>query len=276
MSGVICIYHSNCSDGFSAAWVVRKALGKDVEFFPGVYQMPPPDVKGKKVVVVDFSYKRPAMEKIIADAAQVIHIDHHKTAIEDLESIPESDKFVKYYDLNNSGAMLTWKYFFPTEKPPRLLEYVEDRDLWKFSLPNTREVIAGLFSYEYTFENWDRLMNNSISPLMSDGAAIERKHFKDIRELINVLKKPLVVAGYKVNAVNLPYTMSSDAGHILCEQGELFGCCYYDKKEGREFSLRSEGDFDVSEIAKKYGGGGHKNAAGFRVSREDARLMEEF
>ena len=30
------------------------------------------------------------------------------------------------------------------------------------------------------------------------------------------------------------------------------------------YSLRSKGDFDVSELAKRHGGGGHKNAAGFQ------------
>lgn len=63
----------------------------------------------------------------------------------------------------------------------------------------------------------------------------------------------------------LPYTLSSDAGHMMAK-GEPFAACYWDTPEGRCFSLRSAEDgMDVSEIAKDYGGGGHKHAAGFRV-----------
>jgi len=286
---VIVIYHGNCADGFSAAWVCRRYFESvrtdlsrplEVEYHPGVYQKEPPDVKGKIVYLVDFSYKRPVVEQMIKDADTVFILDHHKTAIEDLQGL---EGLTSVFDLEHSGAMITWNYFFPNKEPPMLLKHVEDRDLWKFKLQGTREIQAALFSYEYTFENWDRLMDVekhldeelSILGMYRQGQAIERKHFKDINELIKVLKRPMKVAGYTLNVVNLPYTMSSDAGHILCEQGEPFGCCYYDKPEGREFSLRSEGDkVDVSVIARSYGGGGHKNAAGFRVSHKQAKTME--
>ena len=67
---------------------------------------------------------------------------------------------------------------------------------------------------------------------------------------------------------NLPYTLTSDAGHLLAN-GEPFAACYWDTPTGRVFSLRSTDDgLDVSEIAKKYGGGGHRNASGFRVAYE--------
>ena len=52
----LCIYHHNCADGFTAAWVVKKAFG-NVDFHPGKYNEPPPDVTGRDVIIVDFSYK---------------------------------------------------------------------------------------------------------------------------------------------------------------------------------------------------------------------------
>ena len=88
MSKILCIYHGNCADGFGAAWVVRKALGDDVEFFPGVYQSEPPDVTGRDVVMVDFSYKRDVLLDMAAEADSIVIIDHHKTAQEDLVDLP--------------------------------------------------------------------------------------------------------------------------------------------------------------------------------------------
>ena len=98
-----------------------------------------------------------------------------------------------------------------------------------------------------------------------EGKAITRKHFKDIGELIKVTGRKMLIGGVLVPVANLPYTMSSDAGHIM-GKGEPFAACYYDTLDGRCFSLRSAPDgIDVGEIAKKYGGGGHKHASGFRV-----------
>ena len=65
----LCIYHGNCADGFTSAWVVRKALGEDVDYHAGVYQNPPPDVAGRDVVMVDFSYKRGTLEMMRDRAA---------------------------------------------------------------------------------------------------------------------------------------------------------------------------------------------------------------
>ena len=81
----------------------------------------------------------------------------------------------------------------------------------------------------------------------------------------------MVIGGQLVPVANLPYTLTSDAGHLMCvepHEGSLapFAACYWDPPDGRVFSLRSaEGGYDVSEIAKAYGGGGHKNAAGFTM-----------
>lgn len=255
----LCIYHGNCADGFSAAWVVRKALG-DIEFHAGVYQNPPPDVIGKRVVLVDFSYKRPLMEKMIAEADSVLVLDHHKTAEEDLRGLPGV-----VFDMSKSGATLTWDHYFPADTPPPLLAHIEDRDLWRFALPWTREIQANVFSYPYEFDVWDRLMATDTDTLAKEGFAIERKHHKDVAELVTAFKRRMTIGGHSVWAANLPYTLTSDAGHLMAK-GEPFAACYWDTPEGRVFSLRSTDEgLDVSEVAKAYGGGGHRNASGFRL-----------
>ena len=84
------IYHSNCADGFGAAWVfwnMKDKEGMEFDFFPGVYNKPPPDVKDRTVYLVDFSYKKEVILKMLEEAARIVLIDHHKTAIEDLLGI---------------------------------------------------------------------------------------------------------------------------------------------------------------------------------------------
>lgn len=263
----LCIYHHNCADGFGAAWVVRRKYGEDAQFHPGVYQMPPPDVKGQDVILVDFSYKRPVMEQLCDAANSVIVLDHHKSAEEDLRGLNGYSVNVgSHFDMNRSGAGMTWDYYFPDEPRPQLIDHIEDRDLWRFKLPGTREIQANVFSYPYDFKVWDNLMAADPLDLFAAGAAIERKHHKDIAELVNACMMRMTIAGYAVPVANLPYIFSSDAGHLMSE-GEPFAACFWDTPAGRIFSLRSreEGGIDVSEIAKKYGGGGHKHAAGFRI-----------
>lgn len=270
MTKPLVIYHGNCADGFSAAWCFWRKYGNDAEYVAGVYQQEPPDVTGRCVYLVDFSYKRDVVLRMLGSAEHIVLIDHHKTALEDLAGI-QSEKFSTFTDLDRSGATLAWDFLFPGEPRPLLLGHVEDRDLWRFRLPHTREIQANIFSYEYTFDTWDKLMSANQAELMqmtAAGAAIERKHHKDIAELVSVCKRRLVIAGHDVPVASLPYTLSSDAGHLMA-QGEPFAACYWDTSDGRTFSLRSSDDgLDVSEVAKLYGGGGHKRSAGFKVPRD--------
>lgn len=279
----LCIYHGNCADGFGAAWVVKRKFNNDVDFHAGVYQSPPPDVTGRDVILVDFSYKRPIIEGMMKTAKSITIIDHHKTAIEDLEPLKVRcsvgmdirDPLYLCFDTNHSGAMLAWLYYFGKEKPPQLLRHIEDRDLWKFEIEGTREIQAALFSYPYDFDIWEKLMDPStLDKLRQQGAAIERKHFKDIAELLPIVTRRMNIGGFNVPVANLPYIFTSDAGHTL-STGEPFGACYWDTPEGRIFSLRStdKGE-DVSAVAKGYGGGGHRNASGFKVSYQQAAEFE--
>lgn len=261
----LCIYHGNCADGFGAAWVFHSQADREFDFHAGVYQDAPPDVAGRDVYLVDFSYKRPVVEKILEQATRVVLIDHHKTAIEDLAPLIESKQIEALVNLEHSGAMLAWQWFRGDAKPPDLLRHIEDRDLWRFQLEGTRAIQACVFSHRYDFPLWDHLMDLPVSDLISEGRAIERKHFKDIDELVTVVTRRMNIGGFDVPVANLPYTLTSDAGHKLAH-AEPFAACYWDTPDGRVFSLRStDTGLDVSEIAKQYGGGGHKHASGFRV-----------
>ena len=247
--------------------------------------------------MVDFSYKRPVLLEMAKRARSIVILDHHQTAQDDLAGFREPAPYSEWYDgtlplvegddepiaalfdMERSGAGLAWDFFFPNEHRPRLVNHIEDRDLWRFKLPMTREIQAAVFSYPYDFAVWDRLFDsfdefgNTI--LAQEGAAIERKHHKDIAELTQVVTRPMRIGGHVVPVANLPYTLTSDAGHLLCGEDGSFAACYWDTPEGRVFSLRSREDgMDVGEIAKQYGGGGHKHASGFRVGFDGLAQFE--
>jgi uncharacterized protein len=260
----IVIYHGNCQDGFTAAWAIWKKF-PDWEFYPGKYQESPPDVTGRDVFFVDFSYKRPVILEMAAKANSITILDHHASAEKDLVDLPEN-VFV-LFDMNRSGSRITWEFFHNGEMIPVLVKRVEDRDLWRFHYPDTKAISSALFAEEYNFETWniwaDKL-EKDVQWAVDSGEAILRKQAKDINELLQN-KFRMTLGGTEVWVANLPYTLCSDAGHILA-QDEPFGATFYLDGKSAIFSLRSTEDgIDVSEIAKLYGGGGHKHAAGFKV-----------
>ena len=191
----ICIYHANCADGFTAAWAVREALGDEAEYIPASYGQEPPDVTGADVIMVDFSYKRPVLDRMAQAARSILILDHHKTAAEDLAGLAvplehwdmhcdEAGHHIAMwnvcaiFDMDRSGAQLAWDYFHGTARP-ELVEYVADRDLWKWELDGSREVSAVLASHEHDFGTWSdlatRLDGHLVrAELLAEGAAILR------------------------------------------------------------------------------------------------------
>jgi len=263
------IYHSNCADGFSAAWCFWLRYGDRADFVPGVHQTAPPEVNGRHVYLVDFSYRRPVMAGLLAQAASVTLIDHHKTALDELADLPDLRRFV---DQERSGATLAWDFLFPNEPRPLLLAHIEDYDLMRFKLAGTREIQAHVFSNDYNFERWDKLMTANQSDLQgmrAAGAAIEQKHRKDVAALVNVCKRRMVIAGHDVPVASLPFTLADDAAGMMA-LNEPFAACYWDTAECRTFGLRRapDGTFDVGAIAAHYGGGGNPKSAGFKVPRD--------
>ncbi len=260
------IYHSPCQDGFTAAWAVWKSH-PDWEFYPAKHGDPPPCVNGRDVYMVDFSYKRPVLLEMAAVATRIVILDHHKTAQDSLVDLPNNVEVI--FDMKKSGAHIAWNYFHPTKPLPLLIVVVEDRDLWTFKYPTTKPISAYLFSQPYDFNIWSRIVDygSNLDTIISSGQAILDNHKKYTEELSR-LKFRTTIAGYKIWAVNVPYNYSSDMGELL-DKGEPFTATFfYDgPREKMVFSLRSdENGIDVSEIAKKFGGGGHKHAAGFEIN----------
>lgn len=288
MTKPLCIYHANCADGFTAAWAVWLALG-DADFHPGVYGQLPPDVTGRDVIMVDFSYPADTIRMLAGSARSILILDHHQTAQADLacyqppvsvgwnahlqdiqQSLATGDSGTvrALFDMDRSGAQIAWDFFHPQSNRHTLVNYVGDRDLWRFNLPGSREVNAYIFAHTYDFETWNDLattLSFDIQIGIRGGQAIEKKHHKDVAELVAAFRRRMTIGGHDVWVANLPYTLTSDAGNLMA-QGEPFAACYWDTATHRVFSLRSTPDgLDVSAIAKRYGGGGHRHAAGFQM-----------
>lgn len=263
-----CIYHGNCPDGFTAAWLIGRAFGEDTKFTAGAYGTPAPDVTGERVIIADFSYPADELRRLADQADSLTLLDHHASAQRDLEGFQHAHAQI-VFDMERSGAGIVWDWLHPTEPRPALVNYVEDRDLWRFALPHSEDIAPLFMGTHLSFDNWDTLhyvLDNDFDLARSTGSAMRQVRDKIIGEIV-ATARTMVIAGYEVPVAPSPYALGSDvAGELFLAEESAFAAYYVDKAEGRQFGLRSgENGIDVSEIAKTYGGGGHKHAAGFWV-----------
>lgn len=265
MSKVMVLYHAGCPDGFGSAWSFYKKYGDKADYIPVRFDEEPPDVRGRSVFIVDFSYSRPILEEMHEAAHSLVVIDHHKTAQESLAGLDYC-----HFDMSHSGAYLSWKYLFGEDNVPLLIQYIEDRDLWNWNLKSSEEILSAIDSYPRSFQTWDQL-DNQLDKLGSEtwfrlyleGSAILR--YKNcLIHSIKAKQHKIKVGGKLIRAVNAPF-FQSEIGNQLSE-GEPYAAVYYFNGERFIFSLRSsDGGEDVSDVAKSFGGGGHKRASGFSV-----------
>lgn len=268
----IIIYHANCADGFTAAWIAEGVLSQDGEvlMIPAQYGEDPPYdyITGNdNVYILDFSYPYAAMRKICDISNMVVLLDHHKTAIENLAGFKAYNAVI-VLDPSKSGAGITWEWFFPEQRMPDLVARVQDRDLWVFAFDDSKDVNEAIFSRHYSLEAWDEMAKMPIEDLAEEGSTITRKKDKDIEEFIMSHMMEIYIGDFKVPACNLPYFYASECGHKLLQifPNAPFSAVFYQDPKGLRVSLRStDSREDVSLIAKKFGGGGHRNAAGFVI-----------
>lgn len=188
------LYHNNCTDGLAAAYCAWKTLPKETTFIPVNYSQTFPKLDltpEDKVYILDFCYPFEVLQNSIPRGCHVVVIDHHKTAFEEFEKIVNYDGWVGrgIFDLNRSGAMLAWEWFMKGAEPPEIIKHVQDRDLWRFELPATSDVIAGLraFKDSHKFEVFDTLVYDDegsfntemVKKLSSIGSVLNEKNAKD-------------------------------------------------------------------------------------------------
>jgi oligoribonuclease NrnB/cAMP/cGMP phosphodiesterase (DHH superfamily) len=255
--GRLVLYHAFCTDGFGAAWAAWKRLGNLASYVPVQHGVPPPPIPaGSQVYILDFAYARAEIEAIRERASSVMVIDHHRTAEEELRGLD-----CVLFDNGKSAAVLSWEFFHPEEPVPDLLRYVMDRDLWLHQLPRSREVFAGLSSYPMDFEVWSAL---DVEKLAEEGTIVLR-YQKELVSTVCANARMESLAGHRVPVVNAPLLGSEVGEELLKRYPEApFVAIYFDRGDGkRQWSLRSREDFDVSEVARLFQNGGHRQAAGF-------------
>lgn len=270
------IYHGpDCPDGFCSAWLIWRYYDADADFHPTTYDMEPPDVTGRDVLILDFSYPRETLERLHSEAASLVVLDHHRSAAADLRGLPYCR-----FDMKRSGAQLTWDWLCSLPDAdiqrallrdgqrsgyPVIVSYVADRDLWRWQLPYSREVNAALASWPFDFTVWTELARLSVGSSRAEGTAILRYQRQIVAQHVNRARVE-DLAGYRVPVVNASSLFSEIAGEL--SEGYPFAAVWFDRDDGvRQYSLRSRppDGIDVSEIARLFGGGGHFHAAGFEV-----------
>ena len=262
------IYHRDCPDGFCAAFVAKKRY-PEARLLGCTYGEAPPmdEVRWKDVLVVDFSWDRDTVIAMACSATSFEVLDHHKTAQQNLAGLDCAT-----FDMNRSGAALAWDKLFSGPRP-WYVDYVQDRDLWQWKLPNSKEISAYVMALPHTIEAWSELDTITAEDAARLGVGV-RKQVEHYIEKIAAQAREGNFWDFKTAVVNAPYTNISDVLNRLCEQGYDVGLGWFERKDGRvQFSLRSIGDTDVSLIAKNYGGGGHKNAAGFELPLAEGRAL---
>lgn len=284
------IYHANCPDGWTAAWVAARALG-EVDLFPGKYGEDPPYelARGREVYVVDFSYPREQLEQLFQAAHSdwvasqnghpLLVLDHHRTAQAALEGLHYCR-----FDMERSGAGMAWDYFHPGVARPWIVDYVEDRDLWRFALPWSREISLFIRTAPYTLESWDEMARMEVDDAC--GVALGCKRYLD-HYVQDALRNAYEITHWwshpdepddfkalrpaKLVCVNLCYTGVSDVLNAALEHfpSAEIALGWHLAADGKlNCSIRSRPDFDCSAFARFYGGGGHAQAAGFRRDRD--------
>lgn len=263
MKETLIIYHGNCHDGFGGAFVAWKKFGDQAEYFPAIDRVVPPDVAGRDVVIIDFSYPKDVLGRMLSEAKSLVILDHHAGSESDVKSVPNHS-----FSLDNSGATLAWKHFFPNISIPKLFLYLEQGDLYAFDLPRTLDLKTYIYSLPFDFQLYEKLLadfedEEKLAVFADKGAA-----FSEYRQIILKLladkAQEVEFEGHRVLAVNGPHEFRSDLGNLLATIQPPFGIVWYPgRHDGFIFSMRGNGDVNLIDIAKKYGGGGHHNAASF-------------
>lgn len=302
------VYHANCPDGRAAAWVMQRhypdatllARHYDASFDETIRSA----AVDADVFYVDFSTSRDSLIKLCAVAKSVTVLDHHKTAREELTAFVDPPKNLRIaFDMSRCGAMLAWDYLCNPRYMPlseirvgswdsygntvgsrvtsRFIEYVQDRDLWTWALPNSREVSAWMSSFPDDLLSCDvmsQAIDNDLKSVVHMGAAIlqfqKRRIEAVLRNAMQITIQGPNATFYQVPCVNTA-SFISEVGEALTAAypAAPFSATFFIRSDGkRVWSLRVSQDknFDASAIAKHHGGGGHAKACGWTEGASNA------
>jgi uncharacterized protein len=222
---------------------------------------------GHHVVIVDFSLKPDIMRQLRKITNGIVWIDHHVTAKE----YPYQDLLGlrNFEDKAYSGCELTWMYYYPDSTMPKAIELIGDYDKWALKLPDSTAFHEGMKLYQNDCDGpiWTQLIKednqqdlDQVEKIILDGkiAMLYRDNYCD--DLCKAFGYETSIAGHEAYACNQFKFGSGGFGHKFHQ----YPICIAYIHDGKKFSVSLYSEtVDVSEIAKTYGGGGHKGAAGF-------------
>ena len=268
---ILVLYHADCMDGYAAAWATWKVFANKARYQAVRHRTPLPQfADGTELYIVDFCYPIDELVSAAQTASRVVVLDHHISAQKDFEAYQNHSTIPDNLEINfvqdHSGCMIVWQYFQGNVEPPVLLQHIEDHDLWRHQLPKTEAICKALYLHlPVHFSAFEKI---KLPTLQQEGALLVKQQQLNVSRLLKA-RHSVRLNNTKGLAVNAPGMFSSDLGHELAKKSGTFGLTYFyhGKRQCYECGLRSIGDFDVSELAQAYGGGGHKNAAGFSVDQ---------
>ena len=232
-----------------------------------------PSFKNRNVLMCDISFPKQTIDTIIKDASGFLLIDHHESAEKELVSL---DKKYKIFDMNHSGAWLTWKYFFPEEPVPLLVKYIQSRDIWTKDMENTDAFAYWFDTIPQKFEEYEKYLDEEklMDAIKNKGLVYQELNDFYVKNCITYAVPKFTKIGenfYFVVYLN-GTILKSDLGNKLINEFKManFSAVYTinDKTNSTAFSLRSSDKHtNVAEVAHLMGGGGHRNASGLYLNK---------
>lgn len=298
MENIYCIYHADCLDGWVAALGVKQYAQKnniDFKMEPYYYGDPinyDQVAEDTTVYIVDFSFDANVIWMLSGKCRKVYVFDHHhgwKDEAAELQDFIESEMAVNnnievVFDETRSGALITWEHL--GLYVPDWVRAVSDRDLWQFKLRLSSEICHALLSHGLEWNLfWGMMLvadNTVTDTLAIEGVAIVRarnqmsEHLvensrSEIRlfgsETVDIVECPRVLISETLEMVNkLNSNYVTQLGHIDTTYAIGYHTAYTNRWK---YSLRAGHDnVDLSIIAKRFGGGGHRRAASFYLKNE--------
>ncbi|MEK7604260.1 MAG: DHHA1 domain-containing protein [Patescibacteria group bacterium] len=270
------LYHGGCPDGFGGAYAAFKKFGDTADYIPLKHGKPIPEhLEGKELYLIDFCYARPQMDQLAAVAKSIVVLDHHE-GVRDVATT-----FPGVFDTNRSGATIAWSYFHPDTPVPTLLQYVEDGDLYRHTLPHAREILSYVYTLTNSFSSletenvaqWDAFVSDIDTPETFKRVVDIGTFFAQYHEHVvtrGVHRAELVsFEGFECYLASATGEFASDIGNQLARLKPPVAIIVSADAEGIRVSLRSDKSIDVAKIAQKYGGNGHPAAAGFEIPYGD-------
>jgi hypothetical protein len=276
MARDLVIYHGKCPDGFGGALAAWLRLGDEAEYLPATHNATPmPDATGRRVWCIDFAPPREQLAAMARAASELIVLDHHKTALEDLAGWHPPANTILVLDQERSGAHLAWRHFHPETPLPPLLAHIEDRDLWRWALPDSRPFTSYLDGQAMNFASWRRILefdDDAHAEALEDGRELVQRHLAEV-DRYAAAAATVFIAGEKGLMAEAPKSFVSDVGHVLAKRSGTFGLVWRREQDVIAIGLRSVAPYVVDTLAQRFGGGGHALAAGFVLRHDQLSVL---